>query len=315
MKILAISGSLRAKSSNGALLRALPMLTPPGCEFTFRDPLDALPFFNPDLEEAGLPPPVVRWRGEIRDHTALVICSPEYAHGVPGVLKNALDWLVGGTEISGKPIAVIQTSLPSTVAHASLVEILTVMGGRVVPEASVGVVLRGRKLDEKGIASDPGISALMRSAMAALLNATEGRGPGSAEKGGVAMNARGPFDVKLVPQPDAGDGLGRMSLDKQFHGDLDASSKGQMLAVMGDVKGSGGYVAIERVTGILSGRKGTFALQHTGTMTRGAQSLSITVVPDSGTGDLAGIGGRMDIRIEPDGKHFYDFEYTLEGTK
>jgi len=168
VKILAISGSLRAGSSNGALLRALPLVSPSGLEFTFREPLDGLPFFNPDVEEAGPPPAVVRWRGEIRDHAALVVCSPEYAHGVPGVLKNALDWLVGGVEIHGKPIAIIQTSLPSTSAHASLVEILTIMGGRVVPEASVGVVLRGRKLDENGIASDPALSALLRSAMAAL---------------------------------------------------------------------------------------------------------------------------------------------------
>jgi chromate reductase len=168
VKILAISGSLRAGSSNGALLRALPLVSPPGLDFTFREALDALPFFNPDVEEAGPPAPVVRWRGEIRDHAALVVCSPEYAHGVPGVLKNALDWLVGGTEIHGKPIAVIQTSLPSTAAHASLVDILTVVGGRVVPEASVGVMLRGRKLDETGIASDPALSGLLREAMRAL---------------------------------------------------------------------------------------------------------------------------------------------------
>jgi NAD(P)H-dependent FMN reductase len=171
VKILAISGSLRAASTNSTLLRALPRVAPPGSEFTFREPLDALPYFNPDLEEAGLPASVAQWRGEIRDHAALVICSPEYAHGVPGVLKNALDWLVGGTEISGKPIAVIQTSLPSTVAHASLVETLTVMGGRVVPEASVGVVLRGRRLAENGIASDPALSALLASAMISLARA------------------------------------------------------------------------------------------------------------------------------------------------
>jgi NAD(P)H-dependent FMN reductase len=171
MKFLAISGSLRARSSNGTLLRALPLVAPPGVGFTFAESLDSLPFFNPDLEEAGLPPPVARWRGEIRDHAALVICSPEYAHGVPGVLKNALDWLVGGTEISDKPVAVIQTSLPSTTAHASLVETLRVMGAIVVPEASVGVVLRGLKLDEQGIASDPALSALLRSAMAAVARA------------------------------------------------------------------------------------------------------------------------------------------------
>ncbi len=168
MRILEISGSLRAESSNSTLLRALPLVAPPDFEFTFRDPLDALPFFNPDVEEGCLPPAVARWREEVRDHSALVICSPEYAHGIPGVLKNALDWLVGGTEITGKPIAVIQTSLPSTIAHASLVETLRVMGGTVVPEASVALTLRGRKLDANGIASDPDFSRLLRTVLVSL---------------------------------------------------------------------------------------------------------------------------------------------------
>jgi hypothetical protein len=101
-----------------------------------------------------------------------------------------------------------------------------------------------------------------------------------------------------------------MSLDKQFHGDLEAGSKGQMLAVQGEVKGSAGYVAMERVSGTLAGRKGTFALQHTGTMTAGAPQMSVTVVPDSGTGELAGLSGKMTIN-SADGKHSYDFEYTL----
>ena len=129
------------------------------------------------------------------------------------------------------------------------------------------------------------------------------------------MQASGPFDVKLAPQADDGDGVGRMTLDKRYHGALDASSRGQMLAVMGGVQDSGSYVALERVDGTLGERKGTFALQHAGTMNRGAQSLSITVVPDSGTGELGGLAGRMDIRIEPGGKHFYDFDYTLTATK
>lgn len=127
--------------------------------------------------------------------------------------------------------------------------------------------------------------------------------------------ATGPFDVKLTPQSsDAmpeGTTLGRMSLDKQFHGDLEAVSKGEMLTAMTSVKGSAGYVAIERVTGTLGGRKGTFTLQHSGTMARGAQQLTVTVVPDSGTGDLAGLTGSMAIRIEAGGKHFYDFDYEL----
>jgi hypothetical protein len=130
----------------------------------------------------------------------------------------------------------------------------------------------------------------------------------------MATHASGTFEVKLVPQPpeDKAEGstLARMSIDKQFHGDLEATSKGQMLSAVTDVKGSAGYVAIERVTGTLQGRTGSFVLQHAGTMTRGAPQLSVTVVPDSGTGQLAGLTGKMTINIT-DGKHSFDFDYTL----
>jgi hypothetical protein len=126
------------------------------------------------------------------------------------------------------------------------------------------------------------------------------------------MHATGTFEVKLKPQIDEGGDptVGRMTIDKQFQGDLEATSKGQMLAVQGEIKGSAGYVAMERVAGTLAGHKGTFALQHTGTMTRGTPTLSVTVVPDSGTGDLTGLTGKMNIIIA-DGKHSYEFEYTL----
>jgi hypothetical protein len=125
----------------------------------------------------------------------------------------------------------------------------------------------------------------------------------------MTKHASGPFDVKLEPQ--AGDpAVGRMTIDKQFHGDLEATSKGQMLAISTEVKGSAGYVAMERVTGTLAGRAGTFALQHSGTMNRGVPGLLITVVPDSGTGELAGLTGKMAINIV-DGKHSYDFEYSF----
>ncbi len=134
----------------------------------------------------------------------------------------------------------------------------------------------------------------------------------------MSAHATGPFDVKITPQPPedkVGDpSIGRMAIDKQFHGDLEATSKGQMLAAMTDVKGSAGYVAIERVTGTLRTpngvRSGSFALQHSGTMTRGAPQLSVTVIPDSGTGQLAGLAGKMTINVA-DGKHSYDFDYTL----
>jgi hypothetical protein len=130
----------------------------------------------------------------------------------------------------------------------------------------------------------------------------------------MTTRATGPFEVTLTPQPfeEAPEGakLGRLTLDKQFRGDLEATSKGQMLSAGTDVKGSAGYVAIEHVTGTLHGRGGTFALQHSGTMTRGTPSLSVTVVPDSGTGQLAGIDGSMAIVIA-NGKHSYEFDYTL----
>ena len=129
--------------------------------------------------------------------------------------------------------------------------------------------------------------------------------------------ATGPFEVKLTPQPTeekaASPILGRMSIEKRFHGDLEGSSEGQMLTAGTDVKGSAGYVAMERVGATLHGRRGTFALQHSGTMTRGAPQLTITVVPDSGTGELTGLAGTMAITIAPDGKHSYDFEYTIAG--
>ncbi len=128
----------------------------------------------------------------------------------------------------------------------------------------------------------------------------------------MATHAVGSFDVKLTPvaldDKSADATLGRMSVDKQYYGDLQATGKGEMLSAMTSVKGSAGYVAIERVNGTLHGRSGAFVLQHHGVMTRGAQQLSITVVPDSGTGDLVGLTGKLTIHMDS-GKHSYDFEY------
>lgn len=134
-------------------------------------------------------------------------------------------------------------------------------------------------------------------------------------RGTALSRANGTFEVKLSPQkPDnpaaENANLGRMSIDKKFSGDLEGTSQGEMLSAMSAIKGSAGYVALERVTGTLHGRKGSFVLQHNGTMTRGAPALSICVVPDSGEGDLAGLTGKLTIRIEG-GKHFYEFDYSL----
>jgi hypothetical protein len=123
----------------------------------------------------------------------------------------------------------------------------------------------------------------------------------------------GTFDVKMTPQSTVNEAaqISRFTLDKTYHGDLEGTAAGEMLAVMTGEKGSAGYTAIERVTATLAGRKGTFALQHSATMNRGTPDLTIVVVPDSGTDGLAGLTGTMGIRIEPGGKHFYDFTYTL----
>ncbi len=133
-----------------------------------------------------------------------------------------------------------------------------------------------------------------------------------------AMNHRatGPFDVKLVPQKAdnaqaEAAGLGRMALDKRFHGALDARSTGEMIAFRTARPDSAGYVALERVDGTLDGRRGSFVLQHSSTMARGTASQSITVVPDSGTGELAGLAGSMTIEIAAGGAHSYVFDYTL----
>ncbi|HEU4769626.1 MAG TPA: DUF3224 domain-containing protein [Pyrinomonadaceae bacterium] len=131
---------------------------------------------------------------------------------------------------------------------------------------------------------------------------------------GKTMTARGTFDVKVTPQPpddSAGGPFGRLFLDKQFHGELNATSKGQMMAAETAVKGSGAYVAFELVSGVLNGKRGTFILQHRGTMRKGAYVMDVTVVPDSGTGELSGLAGAMKIIIEA-GKHSYEFEYTLD---
>lgn len=128
------------------------------------------------------------------------------------------------------------------------------------------------------------------------------------------MQANGNFVVKLTPQPAAlgieQANLGRMTIDKQFHGDLEATSLGEMLSAMGQVQGSAGYVAIERVTGTLHGKQGSFVLQHRGVMDRGVPELLVTVVPDSGTEALSGLSGSMQIRIE-EGNHYYSFDYML----
>jgi len=132
----------------------------------------------------------------------------------------------------------------------------------------------------------------------------------------MSQRAAGAFDVKVTPQkPDTqiarAANLGRLTIDKRFHGDLEGISKGEMLATQTEVPGSAGYVALERVTGKLKGRAGSFVLQHSATMTRGSPKANIAVVPDSGTGELQGISGTMIITVGADGSHSYEFDYKI----
>lgn len=182
MRILAISGSLRSGSSNTILLRAAVALAPETFEVSVYDGLATLPHFNPDLDNETVPSSVVDFRSQLQGSDGVLISSPEYAHGVPGVLKNALDWVVASGELYGKPVALLNASPRSVHAQASLKETLTVMMASLIPEASITVSLRSNKVDGASMISDPEISHALRSALVAfgravdLLRANGGNG-------------------------------------------------------------------------------------------------------------------------------------------
>lgn len=175
LRFLAISGSLRRMSSNTVLLRAAAMLAPPGVRVTLFDGLDTLPHFNPDLDTDPPLPAVRALRTSVAAADGLLICSPEYAHGVPGVLKNALDWLVGGIEVVGLPVGVLNASPRAVHAPASLAETLRTMSAEVVPDARVSVHLLGRNLDAAGIVADSELAMVVRGALMALVDAARSR--------------------------------------------------------------------------------------------------------------------------------------------
>jgi chromate reductase, NAD(P)H dehydrogenase (quinone) len=170
MKILAISGSLRAKSSSTSLLEAARLVAPPGVSMTLYDGLELLPHFNPDLDaEGSVPPPEVgQLRRQIGEADALIISTPEYAHGVPGSLKNALDWLVSSVEFPGIPVALINPSHESFHANESLIEILKTMSARLPAEATVRIPVTVRGMDSAAIAADPELATALESVIAAL---------------------------------------------------------------------------------------------------------------------------------------------------
>jgi NAD(P)H-dependent FMN reductase len=174
LEILAISGSLRKRSTNTELLLAAIALAPPGTTIDLYDGLDRLPHFNPDLEPTEIEP-VMDLKRRLQRADGLMISTPEYARGVPGSLKNALDWLVSGSEFVDKPVALLSASSRSTYAFDALRTTLTTMSGRFVDEASVTVPLLGRNLDAAAIAADPELSRSVRSALDAFCAAIRQR--------------------------------------------------------------------------------------------------------------------------------------------
>jgi len=168
VRILAISGSLRRASSNSALVNAACRVAPVGVEVSTYTGLAGIPPFNPDVDAIEAPGAVSRFRAALDACDAVLICSPEYAHGVSGVLKNALDWVVGSGELIDKPIAVINASARATHADAALWETLTTMSARVSESASVTIPLEGSGRDANGIVEDPLLSQLLQASVAAL---------------------------------------------------------------------------------------------------------------------------------------------------
>jgi chromate reductase, NAD(P)H dehydrogenase (quinone) len=178
VRLLAISGSLRARSSNTAALSAAARLAPEGVAVVLYDGLAELPHFNPDLDHEGMQPPaaVAALRSLVESAGGLLFSTPEYAHGLPGSLKNALDWLVSAPAFYGKPVAIVDTSAAYAVhAVASLVEILSTMGTRLVREACLDLPLRGRLLDVDGIVADADLASALRRGLAAFVRSIEAR--------------------------------------------------------------------------------------------------------------------------------------------
>ena len=165
LELLGISGSLRRRSSNTALLHAARAVAPADVTIKVYEGLGDLPLFNPDLEHAE-PAPVTAFRAALRSADGLLIASPEYAHGVTGAMKNALDWVVGGEEFVNKPVALFNASPRAHHAYEALTEIVTVMSAHLVTEASITVPLLGRSIDAAGIAADPTLSSALREAIA-----------------------------------------------------------------------------------------------------------------------------------------------------
>lgn len=169
MNLLAISGSLRRESSNTAILRFMQTLAPDTVHFSFYEGIASLPHFNTDLDNDNPPETVTHWRQTLKSADAVIICTPEYAHGVPGSLKNALDWIVSSGEWTDKPTAVITASLMGDQAHASMLSTLTMLMAAIIPEATFVISSVSQKLDKtSGAVTDPELVTQLRGALQAI---------------------------------------------------------------------------------------------------------------------------------------------------
>ena len=165
MKILAISGSLRSASSNTTILRAISNLVSLEHQFSLFSGIGYLPHFNPDLDTEPSPKSVAHFREQLSWADLVAISTPEYAHGIPGSLKNALDWVVGSGELVGKPIGLINLSAPSTFAQASLIEILTVMSAKIVPRGCIALSLPRRSMTVEEIVGESEITSKLKETL------------------------------------------------------------------------------------------------------------------------------------------------------
>ncbi len=172
VNVLTISGSVRLASSNARALDAIALLAPAGWTVRRGPSVDALPFFNPDVEARALQDSARAWRASIAACDALVISTPEYAHGLPGALKNALDWLVGGIEIIRKPIALVNATPPADYAQAQLRETLRVMGGDVIDEACIELPMRGTPMSAEDVARDAAMAEAIQRMVDAIRQST-----------------------------------------------------------------------------------------------------------------------------------------------
>lgn len=173
MKILGISGSLRAGSSNTSLLRAAAAIAPAPLEINLYEGLGTLPHFNPDFDREPFSDAVTNFRVALRSSAGVLISCPEYAHGVPGVLKNALDWLVASGELYEKPVALFNASPRGTYAQASLTETLAVMTARLIPEASLTLALSPNDASPERIVADAQLAKQIRGALVEFSQAIE----------------------------------------------------------------------------------------------------------------------------------------------